>query len=503
MKRLLFLLGDQLSRSAPWLELLDQKNDVILLAEVKHESTKVWSHKTRTTLFLSAMRHFGADLEKSGFKVRYVRLDDLQNTHSLEGELERAIADEKPNELHIVRPGEHTIREALLKFDPIEHEDSHFFTTPADFENHAEGRKQLRMEYFYREQRKATGYLMDEGKPIGDQWNYDQDNRGSFDKHGPGLLPAPLRFKPDKITKEVIALVEENFADHPGDLSVFDWPVTPKEAEKALEDFIENRLPLFGQYQDAMWTDSPWLYHARLSAALNLKLLDPRVVCEASLEAREKGTAPLAAVEGFVRQILGWREYVRGLYWLKMPDYLEMNALDANEDLPKFFWTGKTEFTCLSDSLGQTLKYGYAHHIQRLMVTGLFSMMYGVNPKQIHEWYLAVYVDAVEWVELPNVTGMSQWADGGIMASKPYAATGKYIQRMSNYCKECPRNPAKRSGPDACPFTTLYWDFLLQHREKLSKNQRMSLQLRNLNRLSDDDITEIQTAALDLRKSLK
>ncbi|MDB4289420.1 hypothetical protein N9967_02445 [bacterium] len=270
-----------------------------------------------------------------------------------------------------------------------------------------------------------------------------------------------------------------------------------------ISDEIGNRLPLFGQYQDAMWTDSPWLYHARLSAALNLKLLDPRVVCEAALEAREKGTAPLAAVEGFVRQILGWREYVRGLYWLKMPDYLEMNALDANEDLPKFFWTGKTEFTCLSDSLGQTLKYGYAHHIQRLMVTGLFSMMYGVNPKQIHEWYLAVYVDAVEWVELPNVTGMSQWADGGIMASKPYAATGKYIQRMSNYCKECPRNPAKRSGPDACPFTTLYWDFLLQHREKLSKNQRMSLQLRNLNRLSDDDITEIQTAALDLRKSLK
>ena len=502
MKRLLFLLGDQLSRSGAWLDLLDKKNDLILLAEVKHESTKVWSHKARTALFLSAMRHFADDLRKSGFQVRYVRLDDPKNTHSLEGELARAITEEKTDELHIVRPGEFAIREALLKFGPIEHEDRHFFTTPEDFERHADGRKQLRMEYFYREQRKATGYLMADGKPIGEQWNYDHDNRGAFDKHGPGLLPPPLKFSPDKTTREVIELVEQEFPDHPGDLSVFDWPVTPQQARKALADFVENRLPLYGQYQDAMWTDSPWLYHARLSSSMNLKLLDPREVCQAAIAAHDNDTAPLAAVEGFVRQILGWREYVRGLYWLKMPSYLEMNALGAEQDLPKFYWNGETEFTCLSDSLGQTLKYGYAHHIQRLMVTGLFSMMYGVEPKQIHEWYLAIYIDAIEWVELPNVTGMSQWADGGIMASKPYAATGKYIQRMSNYCKECPRNPAKRTGPEACPFTTLYWDFLLQHQEKLSKNQRMSLQLRNLKRLTDDDISEIQKAAQDLRKNL-
>lgn len=500
--KLLFLLGDQLARTGSWFDTLDPKTDTILFAEVKEESTKVTSHKVRTALFLSAMRHFAAELEKK-YQVRYIKLDDPENTHSLPGELKRAAKDLNPDEIHIVRPGEHAIREALLAFDPIEHEDTHFFTTPDDFAQYASGRKSLLMEYFYREMRKRTGYLMaDEKKPLDEKWNFDKENRGTFGKDGPGLLPQSKTFKPDKITKEVCALVAEQFPDHPGDLSTFRWPVTPKQAKAALKDFIENRLPDFGNYQDAMWTNSPWLYHALLSSSLNLKLIDPREVCEAAIAAYHDGKAPIAAVEGFVRQILGWREYVRGIYWLEMPEYLEKNALGAHQKLPEFYWTGKTEFTCLSDSLGQTLKYGYAHHIQRLMVTGLFSMLYGVDPKQIHEWYLAVYVDAVEWVEMPNVTGMSQWADGGIMASKPYAATGKYIQRMSNYCKECPKNPAKRSGPDACPFTTLYWDFLLQHQEKLSSNQRMSLQLRNLKRLSDDDKTEIHQAAKDLRKQL-
>jgi deoxyribodipyrimidine photolyase-related protein len=232
-----------------------------------------------------------------------------------------------------------------------------------------------------------------------------------------------------------------------------------------------------------MWTGEPWLYHSCLSAALNLKLLDPREVVSAAEAAYRDNHAPLAAVEGFVRQILGWREYVRGIYWTQMPGYLSTNALDAHEPLPAFYWTGETPMVCLRDTITQTLEYGYAHHIQRLMLTGLYALMLGVEPAQVHEWYLAVYVDAIEWAELPNTLGMSQHADGGLMASKPYAASGKYIQRMSNYCTGCRFDPAQATGSRACPFTTLYWDFLLRHEARLQTNQRMAMQFRNLARL--------------------
>ncbi len=506
--RIFFLLGDQLDREGAWRGAIDPGEDLVLFAEVREESVKVPSHKVRTALFLSGMRHFARELEDDGCRVRYVALDDPENTHSLHGELARCIGEHNPREVHLVFPGEHAIREKL--HDVVngsgaglhEHEDRHFFSTPDEFARWAEGRKQLRMEYFYRERRKATGYLMEGTEPAGGKWNYDKENRKSFPKSGPGDLSAPRAFPPDVITMEVLALVEEAFPGHPGDLATFDWPVTPDDARAALDDFIQHRLGAFGDYQDAMWTGEPWLCHSRLSAALNLKLLDPREACEAAIGAHRSGGAPLAAVEGFVRQILGWREYVRGLYWMHMPDYLDLNALGAGNKLPGIYWTGDTEFTCLRESLGQTLRFGYAHHIQRLMVTGLFAMLYGVRPKEIHEWYLAVYVDAVEWVELPNVAGMSQWADGGIMASKPYAATGKYIQRMSNYCRQCPRDPKVRTGDRACPFTTLYWDFLLQHQGTLSRNQRMSLQVRNLQRLSDGEKDEIRSAASALRCSL-
>ena len=294
-------------------------------------------------------------------------------------------------------------------------------------------------------------------------------------------------------------MVNARFAKHPGELAEFDWPVTAADAEIALKDFIEHRLAEFGDWQDAMWTVEPWLFHSRLSAALNLKLLNPRVVIAAAEKTYRDGLAPLASVEGFIRQILGWREYVRGIYWHLMPEYLEMNALNADQPLPEFYWTGDTEMACLRDSIGQTLRLGYAHHIQRLMVTGLYALMLGVKPREVHEWYLAVYVDAVEWVELPNTLGMSQHGDGGIMASKPYIATGKYIQRMSNYCAGCRFDPAEATGPKACPFTTLYWDFLLQHEPLLRKNQRMSLQVRNLARLDNSRREEIQKQAAEIR----
>lgn len=296
-------------------------------------------------------------------------------------------------------------------------------------------------------------------------------------------------------------MVHIRFAEHPGDLNHFDWPVTTQEAEKALADFIKHRLPEFGDWQDAMWTVEPWLFHSRLSAAMNVKLLHPRRVIEAAEQAYRNGEAPLAAVEGFIRQILGWREYVRGIYWKFMPGYVELNALGADQPLPDFYWTGDTDMACLRDALGQTLRHGYAHHIQRLMVTGLYALMLGVEPKRVHEWYLAVYVDAVEWVELPNTIGMSQYADGGIMASKPYVATGKYIQRMSDHCSRCRFDPAKSTGDDACPFTTLYWDFLMRHEKMLAANNRMALQVRNLARIPAAERAAIQARATEIRSN--
>jgi deoxyribodipyrimidine photolyase-related protein len=360
------------------------------------------------------------------------------------------------------------------------------------------------MEYFYREMRRRHGVLLEpDGGPVGGEWNYDAENRGSFGREGPQAvgLPAPLAFPPDAITRDAIREVTGRFRDHPGSLEYFDWPVSREAALRALGDFVQHRLPRFGEFQDAMWTGEPWLFHARISAALNLKLLDPREVVAAAEAAWRGGQVPLAAAEGFIRQVLGWREYVRGVYWLHMPGYLDRNALDARAPLPRFYWTGDTEMACLREAIGQTLRLGYAHHIQRLMVTGLFALLLGVDPREVHRWYLAVYVDAVEWVELPNTLGMSQYADGGVMASKPYVASGKYIQRMSNHCAGCRYDPAVSTGARACPFTTLYWDFLMRHEAALSANPRMVMQLRNLARLAPAarDAIAQQAAALRAR----
>jgi len=374
-------------------------------------------------------------------------------------------------------------------------DDTHFFSTVRDFAAHAKGRKQLRLEYFYRELRKKNGILMAGKDPVGGQWNFDADNRGSFGKTGPSDVPPPKRFAPDAITQSVIDLVNTQLPDNPGHLDSFGWPVTRAQGLEVLDAFITHRLPLFGRYQDAMWSGEVWLYHSHISSALNLKLINPREVVAAAEKAYHDGHAPLEAVEGFIRQVLGWREYVRGIYWTQMPDYAERNALNAQQPLPAFFWSGDTDMACLKDAISQTLAHGYAHHIQRLMVTGLYTLMYGVMPRAVHEWYLGVYVDAIEWVELPNTIGMSQFADGGVMASKPYVASGKYIDRMSNYCKDCRYNPAESVGETACPFTTLYWDFLNTHADTLAKNPRMLMQLKNLNRLDTDARARIAAQA--------
>jgi deoxyribodipyrimidine photolyase-related protein len=518
INNLILVLGDQLDERSAAFDGFDPATDAIWMAEVAQESEKVWVAKSRIAIFLAAMRHFRDLLCKRGWRVFYRTLTPAgAQWSSLAGDgdgetlaiqLAWSIEKTRPSKLIIVEPGEWSVRaeiSAAAKAAGVPLEiriDRHFLCSADEFASHAQGRKQLRMEYFYREMRLKTGVLMDGDKPVGGQWNFDRDNRESFGKDGPGALPAPRRIAPDTITREVLAMVKLRFATHPGDLEAFDWPTTAVEARELLDDFIVNRLPDFGRWEDAMWSGEPVLYHSRLSAALNLKLLDPREVLAAAERAWREKRASIASVEGLIRQILGWREYVRGIYWRFMPGYVDRNMLGADRPLPSLFWTGETDMNCLRQTLRQTLDHGYAHHIQRLMVTGLFSLLVGVQPREIHAWYLAVYVDAVEWVELPNTLGMSQYADGGVMASKPYIATGKYIQRMSNYCAGCRFDPAGRTGTQACPFTTLYWDFILQHEASLAKNPRIVMQVRNLNRLSAAEKIAIREQAADVRKSL-
>lgn len=508
LRHLVVVLGDQLDLEAAAFDGFDAAQDAVWMAEVADEATQVWSSKPRTVMFLAAMRHFAQALQQhpDGRPLHYMRLDNPANAGSLQAQLQADLQRLRPAGLVMTAPGDWRVLQAVqaaaqAQGVPLDvREDRHFYASVREFAAHARGRKSLRMEYFYREMRKRHGVLMQGDAPEGGQWNFDADNREAFSPAGPGAVPPRAVFEPDAITREVMALVQARFAGHPGRLDDFAWPVTREQALLALQGFITERLPQFGRYQDAMWPGEPWLYHAHLAAALNLKLLQPREVVDAAVAAYRAGAAPLAGVEGFVRQILGWREYVRGIYWTRMPGYAQLNALDAHEDLPAWYWTGDTSMACLRDALVQTLQHGYAHHIQRLMVTGLFALMVGVQPQQVHAWYLAVYVDAVEWVELPNTLGMSQYADGGLMASKPYVATGKYIQRMSPHCQGCRYDPAQRTGTTACPFTTLYWDFLMRHEAALAGNPRMALQVKNLARLTEADRQAIRARADAIRQ---
>ncbi|MES2888375.1 MAG: cryptochrome/photolyase family protein [Pseudomonadota bacterium] len=509
LRHLVIVLGDQLDLDAAAFDGFDPALDAVWMAEVAQESTHVWSTQPRTAMFLAAMRHFAVAVRERGWPVHYTALDDPANRGTLADELQAAIGRLQPQRLVLTAPGDWRVWRALQAVAreaelPLEvRDDRHFYTTVREFAAHAKGRATLRLEYFYRELRKRHRVLLhDDGKPLGGQWNFDADNREVFGAHGPQNVPARTTFAPDALTQSVLSLVRTRFADHPGSLDSFAWPVTRAQALQSLEAFVRERLPHFGRYQDALWPGQAWLYHSHLSAALNLKLINPREVVAAAEAAYHAGRAPLPCVEGFVRQILGWREYVRGVYWTQMPAYLEHNALNAEQDLPAWYWTGQTDMACLRDALQQTLAHGYAHHIQRLMVTGLYPLLLGVQPQQVHAWYLAVYVDAVEWVELPNTLGMSQYADGGLMASKPYVATGKYIQRMASgrYCQGCRYDPGEREGPTACPYTTLYWDFLMRHEDRLAANPRMSLQVKNLKRLSEAQKQAVTNRADAIRR---
>lgn len=507
IRHLVIVLGDQLDLEAAAFDGFDPATDAVWMAEVTEESTHVWSSKPRTAVFLSAMRHFAAALRRAGHPVHYTPLDDPGNLGTLAGELSAAIERLRPAALVMTAPGDARVLRSLrrvaaaLALTLDVRPDRHFFSTVNEFRAWADSRPRWVMEDFYRTMRRRHGVLMDGDAPAGGRWNFDADNRNAFGRGGPTLMPAPPSFPPDAITRDVLALVDDRFAGHPGSLASFAWPVTRAQALEALGRFVRERLPEFGRWQDALWPREPWLWHSQLSAALNLKLLDPHEVVAAAEAAWRSGDVPLASAEGFIRQILGWREYVRGIYWTRMPQLLESNALDAHAPLPAFFWHGRTPMACLADTIAQTLAHGYAHHIQRLMVTGLYALLLGVEPREVHGWYLAVYVDAVEWAELPNTLGMSQFADGGAMTTKPYIASGAYIERMSggSLCAGCRFRPGERVGDGACPFTTLYWDFMLRHESLLAANQRTRMQVRGLAGLDAEERAAVRRRAAQIR----
>ena len=507
-KKLRFILGDQLSHKISSLRDADPAHDIILMCEVWDEATYVKHHKKKIAFLFSAMRHFAAELEEKGFTVRYIQLDDPENSHSFTGELKRAVDALQPEKIITTYPGEHRVLKAMEQWSnqvekPVEiREDDRFLCTRAAFKQWAKDRKNLRMEFFYREMRKEFDLLMDGDQPEGGEWNYDSDNRKSLPKDLD--LPTPYQPRPDKITKQVIELVAERFGEHFGDLEPFHFAVTRREALNAFNDFVENRLSLYGDYQDAMKEGEPFLFHSLISAYVNAGLLSPLELVQKVEAAYRDGNVPLNAAEGFIRQIIGWREFIRGIYWLKMPDYAGGNYLNAERKLPEFFWAPeKTDMNCLKQCVTETKENAYAHHIQRLMVLGNFCLLTGIHPDEVNEWYLIVYADAYEWVELPNVSGMILFADGGYLASKPYAAGGAYINRMSDYCKNCKYNVKEKTGETACPFNYLYWNFLDENENILRGNPRLGLVYKNLDKMTQSAKDDMRTSAKAFLKRMK
>ncbi len=495
------VLGDQISDGRlSSLRDLDPVRDTVLMVEARAETGYVRHHKQKIALIFAGLRGFRDRLRAEGVTVRYVGFEDEVNTGTLLGEVRRALAEGDHERVIVTAPGEYRLMDEFEGFAAasnvpfIIRDDNRYLCSPAAFATWAQGRRELRMELFYRAMRKRHGLLMDaDGQPEGGAWNLDKENRKAMPKR---LTPPQHRFiAPNPVTRGAISDVARLFPDHFGSLDAFGFATTPDEAAVIVDDFLVNLLPGFGDYQDAMVRGEPWMWHAIISAAMNMGLIDPLAVCRRAEAEYRAGRAPLNAVEGFIRQILGWREYVRGVYWLRMPGFKALNALNADRALPWFYWSGETDMTCVRDTVATTKANAYAHHIQRLMVTGNLAMLLGVHPDAINEWYMVVYADAYEWVELPNVQGMATYADGGVVGSKPYAGSGAYINRMSDYCGRCRYDVTKRVGPDACPFNALYWDFMIRHERIFSRNPRMALAYRHLERMAPDDRAAVRSEA--------
>ncbi len=499
VRNLIVVLGDQLTPGLSSLATGDSKLDRVLMAEVTEEASYVRHHKKKIAFLFSAMRHFAEELRKLGWQVDYIALDHKDNQGSFTEQVKHACKTYKPKRIVVSQSGEWRVAEMFKAWPkqtgvPVDVlTDDRFICSIDEFAAWADGRKQLRMEYFYRDMRRKTGLLMDGEHPEGGKWNYDAENRQAASADL--FMPKPKAYRHDAIVKDVLALVEKRFDNHFGDLLPFWYAVKRKDAEAAFTFFVEHALPQFGDFQDAMLTGEPFLYHSVIAQYMNCGLLDPLKICQQVEAAYRKGTVPLNAAEGYIRQVIGWREYIRGIYWLKMPDYASSNYFDHQRALPDFYWTANTDMACVRSAVTQTKEQAYAHHIQRLMVTGNFAMLAGINPQYLHEWYLSVYADAYEWVEMPNTIGMSQFADGGLLASKPYAASGAYINRMSNYCGSCRYDVKLRTGDNACPFNALYWDFLSRHRDKLASNPRIGQMIRTYDKFADAEQARIKASA--------
>ena len=493
------VLGDQCSARLSSLRDLDPAADTVLMAEVLSECTYVEHHQKKIVLVLSAMRHFARALRARGVAVDYITLDDPANTQSLKGELVRAVQRCQPAQVVVTECGEWRLARDMQTWHEAAgcevdiRDDTRFLCSIREFRSWAGGKRSLRMEFFYREMRRRYGLLMDEGQPIEGRWNFDAENR----KRLPAgiTLPEPPHFQPDAITQDVINLVRQRFGGHFGTCDGFNLPVTAADATAAVSDFVQNRLAQFGDWQDAMKSGAPTLFHALVSTSLNTGLLEPLAVCQAAEAAFRSGAAPLNATEGFIRQVLGWREFVRGIYWLKMPDYAALNALAATRKLPPFYWDANTRMNCMRHAIADTREHAYAHHIQRLMVTGNFALLAGLDPAEVDEWYLVVYADAYQWVEMPNTRGMALFADGGVVGSKPYAASGAYINKMSDYCKACDYDVKDAAGERGCPFNALYWDFMARHADRFAGNQRMAMPLRTLAKMDPARVERIRARA--------
>lgn len=506
-KTLIPIFADQLSLGLSSLTASERETSVVLMMEVMGEANHVPHHRSKLVFLFSAMRHFAAELDALGWQVDYVALDAPENEGEFTAEVTRACARHDIEKIYVTEPSVHRVLENVKGWEealsrPVHIlRDDRFIATKEEFTDWARGRKALRLEYFYREMRRKTGLLMEGDTPAGGAWNFDKYNRKPPKKNM--QTPPVLKFEPDDITRDVIEMVTQNFDSRIGDVDAFFYAVTREDALRALAHFITHGLPSFGDYQDAMMSAEPFLYHSILSPYINAGLLSPLEVCARAEQAYKDGHAPINAAEGFIRQIIGWREYVRGIYWNEMPEYALQNFLEADQDLPEFYWTGETDLHCLSEAIGQTLKYGYAHHIQRLMITGNFALLTGTDPYAVHEWYLSVYLDAFEWVELPNTLGMSQFGDGGLLGSKPYTSGGAYINRMSNYCSSCRYDVKQKTGPKACPFNALYWHFLDRHEDKLRGNVRLAMPYRNLEKMDAEKRAALMDHADGFLKSLK
>ncbi len=505
-RNLILVLGDQLTPNLSSLATGDPALDRVLMAELHDETTYVRHHKKKIAFLFSAMRHFADELRTLGWTVDYVTLDRPDNQGSFTAQVAHSIAAHAPEKIIVTDAGEWRVAEMLKGWQttfglPVTIlPDTRFIASIPEFLDWAEGRKQLRMEYFYRDMRRKTGLLMDGDQPIGGKWNYDADNRKAA--AADLFMPTPKATAPDTMTLDVLGLVAARFGNHFGDLEPFWYAVTREGAKSAFTAFVKNALPHFGDYQDAMLVGEPFLYHSLISQYLNCGLLDPLAICQEVEAAYRAGNVPINAAEGYIRQVIGWREYMRGIYWFKMPGYEKSNFFGHTRPLPDFYWTADTDMACIKAAVTQTKEQAYAHHIQRLMVTGNFAMLAGIDPHELHEWYLSVYADAYEWVELPNTVGMSQFADGGLLASKPYAASGAYINRMSNYCSGCRFDVKQRTGPKACPFNALYWDFISRHRDKIGNNPRIAQMVRTYDKFADDERARITASAASFLEML-